>query len=138
MFAVGVVHRRNDFNPRAPRGARREIVYVSDQATYISIHAPREGRDDTPQTVKVKSNISIHAPREGRDDYSRRQSEQRSISIHAPREGRDREHRGSADRRPNFNPRAPHGARRCLPGPQKGPDVFQSTRPSRGATYSTV
>ena len=34
-----------DFNPRAPRGARREAAAGRSQLHAISIHAPREGRD---------------------------------------------------------------------------------------------
>ena len=33
--------------------------------------------------------ISIHAPREGRDDYRYKPNRVTGISIHAPREGRD-------------------------------------------------
>ncbi len=33
------------FNPRAPRGARRRIVFVALYAKRVSIHAPRVGRD---------------------------------------------------------------------------------------------
>ena len=81
----------------------------------ISIHAPRVGRDLTPQTaLAYMLDISIHAPRVGRDavyDYLHdKQVEFQStrpvwgatqavahhgqlfdISIHAPRVGRDME-----------------------------------------------
>ena len=33
----------------------------------ISIHAPREGRDDDSKVILALHLISIHAPREGRD-----------------------------------------------------------------------
>ena len=33
----------------------------------ISIHAPREGSDGYPGTIKLIERISIHAPREGSD-----------------------------------------------------------------------
>ena len=65
----------------------------SPEDSYISIHAPREGGDDTAGVRHYLGVfISIHAPREGGDyggildlvgDYA--------ISIHAPREGGDRE-----------------------------------------------
>ena len=36
--------------------------------TQISIHAPREGGDPVPTTIKLRDTvISIHAPREGGD-----------------------------------------------------------------------
>ena len=37
--------------------------------------------------------ISIHAPREGRDQLQEMLDNADDISIHAPREGRDRRHR---------------------------------------------
>ena len=79
----------------------------------ISIHAPREGRDDLPRAARLCAEpISIHAPREGRDftdcSYARCCS---SISIHAPREGRDKSWSDTEDLTANFNPRAPRGAR---------------------------
>ena len=57
----------------------------------ISIHAPREGSDDTGGKYPAKAAvISIHAPREGSDgDEGRGQLGQVTISIHAPREGSD-------------------------------------------------
>ena len=33
----------------------------------ISIHAPREGRDESLRGLGKSADISIHAPREGRD-----------------------------------------------------------------------
>ena len=45
----------------------------------ISIHAPREGRDDGNVGDKLGIFISIHAPREGRDS----KSEQISLHIFA-------------------------------------------------------
>ena len=60
--------KRNDFNPRAPCGARLLIVILTCVVVAISIHAPRVGRDDCFQIVFNKwAVISIHAPRVGRD-----------------------------------------------------------------------
>ena len=79
---------------------------------WISIHAPREGRDRTLTMNLLDTNtfqstrpargatimgeggliskvISIHAPREGRDKELTRMTYADFISIHAPREGRD-------------------------------------------------
>ena len=56
----------------------------------ISIHAPREGRDDAPTTADEPYTwISIHTPREGRDHKDKKNRLSFIISIHAPREGRD-------------------------------------------------
>ena len=81
------------------------------------------------------TSISIHAPREGRDNKSNDISAARAISIHAPREGRDRELGLRGVPLKDFNPRAPRGARRYK-NAEKGRQLvtFQSTRPARGAT----
>ena len=102
-----------NFNPRAPRGARLCRAPAAPYSIPISIHAPREGRDCrlTPYRSCIAM-ISIHAPREGRDSIrsvlpcilpafqSTRPARGATvanagnwiitdISIHAPREGRD-------------------------------------------------
>ena len=41
----GFLPRKGHFNPRAPRGARPPSVSGFPKIFYISIHAPREGRD---------------------------------------------------------------------------------------------
>ena len=78
-----------NFNPRAPCGARRSLrqfagwgpkfqstrpvwgatggLQVHSQRDYISIHAPRVGRDLTQLPGFSGVDISIHAPRVGRD-----------------------------------------------------------------------
>ena len=132
---VGPSKGAEDFNPRAPCGARlpmapRVVRAAQFQSTrpvrgatmgqaareadgWISIHAPRAGRDIylVPQ-VGVLFVISIHAPRAGRDFVTSTYSDAATlfqstrpvrgatrpdtlgcravnISIHAPRAGRD-------------------------------------------------
>ena len=81
----------------------------------ISIHAPREGRDLHGLRLLLGRDISIHAPRAGRDPASAGRDHRRSgISIHAPRAGRDID---------DLIPYANNAK-------------FQSTHPSRGATWS--
>ena len=111
------------------RGADR------DDHLRISIHAPRAGRDIAAKKMFVQQlKISIHAPRAGRDACRQLpentpvifQSTRpvrgatsaslsfrvfRSISIHAPRAGRDLSALTLRFASPNFNPRAPCGAR---------------------------
>ena len=68
------------------------VSFCQESSGGISIHAPREGRDElSTQPIRVLVHISIHAPREGRDVFL--------------------EHY-----------------------PEASLDVFQSTRPARGAT----
>ena len=123
-----------NFNPRPPRGGRRnDDRYLA--AKYISIHAPREGGDVKGWNAIPTKNISIHAPREGGDlgqrsirwitsrfqstppargATRRRLSGQalRDISIHAPREGGDLGLPQSDSMHLDFNPRPPRGGRR--------------------------
>ena len=159
---------------------RDSAVPVGTITLTISIHAPRMGRDGLARGIAVTVvNFNPRAPYGARPimyNKLRNMSEFQStrpvwgatatgrhtaalwiISIHAPRMGRDRR---PADRRlqaPNFNPRAPYGARlspRCphratsadfnprapygarLPGSGilSRPSRFQSTRPVWGAT----
>ena len=159
------------FNPRAPCGARQNHAFqvrcsVLFQSTrpvrgatgkfaecvyrgYISIHAPRAGRDHAATAEEFAQEISIHAPRAGRDGRKVGDGHNMRISIHAPRAGRDIEpsrlpgagiisiHAPRAGRddypdppnqsRSDFNPRAPCGARQpgvrksCLKSPNFNP-----------------
>ena len=123
------------FNPRAPCGARQGDHLGGTPLRAISIHAPRAGRDDFLSGLGSAGTISIHAPRAGRDF----QKANNRVAL------------------PNFNPRAPCGARQSVSSVAKPPprisihapragrdkafpqwlnrhQEFQSTRPVRGAT----
>ena len=56
-----------DFNPRAPRGARRRADAALIAFLGISIHAPLAGRDHEYPARRRAVGISIHAPLAGRD-----------------------------------------------------------------------
>ena len=56
------------------------------------------------------------------------------VSIHAPHAGRDGYCGGGTRDGGSFNPRAPCGARLATPIRTVLNNVFQSTRPMRGAT----
>ena len=102
-----------DFNPRAPCGARpRDLLARRPIRVFQSTRPVRGATLDDLQPYKTVK-ISIHAPRAGRDG--------------AEQVGYSSTH--------DFNPRAPCGAR---PGQLKTvleSFIFQSTRPVRGATY---
>ena len=129
----------------------------------ISIHAPHTGRDNrglsprkgkkifqstrpirgaTPGMRQYKQRelrISIHAPHTGRDPISGEAST--SISYFNPRAPYGARLLPAADVRrhtDNFNPRAPYGARRVNRFKRRLIDLFQSTRPIRGATGKSV
>ena len=149
----------NNFNPRAPRGARlRPADCINVQIT-ISIHAPLAGRDGGASGVKFHfPDFNPRAPRgarpsgpsltspldvkfqstrpsRGATDCWSPQPVINKISIHAPLAGRDQRRGKAALRAFYFNPRAPRGARPSGPSLTSPLDVkFQSTRPSRGAT----
>ena len=56
-----------DFNPRAPRGARRGTDRRVQRGNLISIHAPREGRDSrSPPLEKPTCYFNPRAPRGAR------------------------------------------------------------------------
>ena len=61
---------------------------------------------------------------------------ERGISIHAPLAGRDRILQKNLPATRHFNPRAPRGARPKPLGASAFVSIFQSTRPSRGATWT--
>ena len=121
------------FNPRAPCGARLERTadggtdraFQSTRpvrgatifkpfrynATLVSIHAPRAGRDPIIRIAERITIVSIHAPRAGRDCRTQTGGDVRDVSIHAPRAGRDLRRRHCKILCSRFNPRAPCGAR---------------------------
>ena len=59
-----------DFNPRAPCGARRYVRRKCNVERSISIHAPLVGRDLHWPQASADADISIHAPLVGRDMQS--------------------------------------------------------------------
>ena len=61
-----------NFNPRAPRGARRTATRRIYRSRFISIHVPREGHDYGRYNGGSGRNISIHVPREGHDECNSR------------------------------------------------------------------
>ena len=143
---------------RPARGATFPVVSMG-LAIFVSIHAPRTGRDLGHLLAgRQRLAVSIHAPRTGRDNLKDpTQAINSCVSIHAPRTGRDllvgtritvgnmfqstRPARGATTSltpslgiSTGFNPRAPHGARPGRACCQGGYPGFQSTRPARGAT----
>ncbi len=101
----------------------------------VSIHAPLAGRDVLAQRADALSKgFNPRAPRGARPAHARVLVGPLGVSIHAPLAGRD----GSVARLGfhdlGFNPRAPRGARLVAESVRLPAKVFQSTRPSRGAT----
>ncbi len=103
------------FNPRAPRGARLHADVVCENDVFVSIHAPRAGRD-CAIGFKCQRAYGFQSTRPARGATC-------GVLVNAVKATR-------------FNPRAPRGARRTLsPFDSAQEQQFQSTRPARGATY---
>ena len=123
------------FNPRAPCGARREILNAKGVTLVFQSTRPMRGATQSVLFLCLKLSVSIHAPHAGRD---RRQGEsvhdRAVVSIHAPHAGRDVCLQLQERYSPCFNPRAPCGARRAVAVLIRLTHEFQSTRPMRGAT----
>ena len=105
------------FNPRAPYGARLRAACKSSETVKFQSTRPIRGATSTKfSNVPKKSNFNPRAPYGARLPYFTIQST--SLS--------------------NFNPRAPYGARIILIPLMISRNLFQSTRPIRGATWSPV
>ncbi len=100
------------FNPRAPRGARPVPLCGTARVYLFQSTRPSRGATLSWERSSSIQRVSIHAPLAGRDGT---RSAQRPLPA-------------------CFNPRAPRGARRRLMVPVRPTCLFQSTRPSRGAT----
>ena len=102
-----------NFNPRAPCGARLlptaalVMVIIGFQPT-----RPLRGATIAARRHHVRDAvISTHAPLAGRDGRCSSDPPQTGISTHAPLAGRDPVRFLAASTIPDFNPRAPCGAR---------------------------
>ena len=66
MFILTLISRLRFQSTRPAWGATAVQHWIQRQK-YISIHAPRMGRDEYNKVKEYNNNISIHAPRMGRD-----------------------------------------------------------------------
>ena len=105
--------RRGDFNPRAPCGARPLRCSRAMRTQRISIHVPLAGHDAARGKAGQTCAISIHVPLAGHDDGCDADQGRSAISIHVPLAGHDTVGEIVFPDEPDFNPRAPCGARRC-------------------------
>ena len=100
------------FNPRSPRGERRDFPGLF----YAKIHdfnprSPRGERPISEMTMRPSIQISIHALREESDGGHYSSRLYRQISIHALREESDQQYPRESYQQYNFNPRSPRGER---------------------------
>ena len=78
-----------NFNPRSPRGLRRQLSIIMLILLVISIHAAQEGCDKWALANAYAYVISIHAAQEGCDPQDEKLRAVMTISIHAAQEGCD-------------------------------------------------
>ncbi len=153
-------HRRkeSDFNPRTPHGVRRMFsVPKIKQQPFQSTHPSRGATMYRLSGCSTSIFQSTH-PSRGATIRAGRTAENRTfqsthpsrgatvslyfglpgcgISIHAPLTGCDLERLSRFCRYPHFNPRTPHGVRQDAAIARMRLRKFQSTHPSRGATFS--
>ncbi len=104
-----------DFNPRSPRGERRNRILYLYYSDHISIHAPREGSDRRcPPPCQGGFVFQSTLPARGA-----------TLGV------KHRQRRGD-----NFNPRSPRGERLSTLFLSATTARFQSTLPARGATLT--
>ena len=138
LFTIMIIRLYQNFNPRAPCGARpssnpkalsRDVfqstrpvrgatgMLFNFRMDSIIFQSTRPVRGATAARLAKAADaaISIHAPRAGRDRRWPSPAPTSIISIHAPRAGRDPGRWKKGDKSCYFNPRAPCGAR---PGSQ--------------------
>ena len=123
------------FNPRPPRGGRRQRDDRHGRHYAISIHAPREGGDSAQDRHGATIRISIHAPREG--GRLRRMASLTSVQRFQstpPARGATPRPCCSPWAATHFNPRPPRGGRPITVCSCPTRRLFQSTPPARGAT----
>ena len=121
------------FNPRAPCGARHMQYQACETYEHFNPRAPCGARRRRVHILHVTSYFNPRAPCGARRIISLFQTAL-FISTHAPLAGRDRCTRGIMIPNQDFNPRAPCGARPHELVGQYFTEVFQPTRPLRGAT----
>ena len=132
-------HRQADyFNPRSPRGERRDPDCTDPAEVVFQPTLPARGATTKEKVYMRGHPISTHAPREGSDPaenkreagpkefqptlpargatcyYVEQPTKLCDISTHAPREGSDGPSRTAIKRPSYFNPRSPRGERRRI------------------------
>ncbi len=110
--AAGARRCRASFNPRTPRGVRRPI-WVGVTSRCVSIHAPRAGCDCWP-CLRIRSDSVFQSTHPARGATLAPQ-----VAITSC-----------------FNPRTPRGVRLGRGRYRRDSKWFQSTHPARGATMA--
>ena len=128
------------FNPRAPYGARPSCTSPERRQPHISIHAPHTGRDAGAGDLGgVESLFQSTRPIRGATAAGAVLVQRGRISIHAPHTGRDVLRQHGDGQLVAISIHAPHTGRDArVVAVVADPDLFQSTRPIRGATVKAA
>ena len=125
----------SDFNPRSPHGERRGMPADDDNTVRFQSTLPARGATRIKPLHRVGVEISIHAPRTGSDHGKMaKQGECFPFQSTLPARGATLSLLATFLPETNFNPRSPHGERRCCRFCTPSIPRFQSTLPARGAT----
>ena len=127
-----------DFNPRAPRGARRAACRRRWRRTPFQSTCPARGTTKTFPGIAEAMAISIHVPREGHDHgVDAAIFGAGHISIHVPREGHDAAASARRIRRLQFQSTCPARGTTLLPCYNHGKRRYFNPRAPRGARQQT-
>ena len=107
-----------------------QLLHITFQSTPPSREATTKQLDNAPFSI-----ISIHASLAGGDAKGYTQQQIADISIHASLAGGDIDAIGARRKRKYFNPRLPRGRRLTVRAGNAPDYAFQSTPPSREATF---
>ena len=153
------IHNFDNFNPRTPHGVRHGERSGFVSGLSISIHAPLTGCDQ-PENVVISAGVDFNprTPHGVRPPAASGLGQAPRFQSTHPSRGATTPQLHLQQQRRHFNPRTPHGVRHfvgdfpqlvtliSIHAPLTGCDVaartpsvraarFQSTHPSRGATY---
>ena len=126
--------RKQNFNPRSPRGERRVASLNPHTLQTFQSTFPARGTTNLSDLFDMWILISIHVPREGNDH---------AVNPHQPSRHHFNPRSPRGERRPSivmeaarlyFNPRSPRGERQDRYHSTQYLEEFQSTFPARGTT----
>ena len=136
--AVARFRSRRCFNPRSPRGERHFSPTIVGESRTFQSTLPSRGATRLSTALMTPCTFQSTLPSRGAT---------RPPTAHRPRHRRfnprsprgERRVRGGGVRHPrrSFNPRSPRGERRPRSRRYRGVGRFQSTLPSRGATFGS-
>ena len=122
------------FNPRSPHGERRRGAAQSCVPQNFNPRSPHGERHAMAWAIQRVNAFQPTLPARGATDARTLGHRERPISTHAPRTGSDICGAITLVLSLNFNPRSPHGERRCFFECIPIGCQFQPTLPARGAT----